>query len=55
MVAMGDLIFSNHHHPHTVRVISQLTANRWAHHHIQPIMESPGISVVVTGEHGFHP
>lgn len=55
MVAMDDVIFSNYYHSHTVSVISQLTTNSGAHHHIQPIIAAPCISVVVPGEHSFHP
>lgn len=55
VVAVDDGVGGHHHHPEAVGVLAQLAPDGRAHDHVQAVVAAAGVSVIVAGEHGFHP
>lgn len=52
---MGDTIGGHDHHPDAVGVLAELAADGRAHDHVQAVMATAGVSVIMAGEDRFHP
>lgn len=54
VVAVDDAVSSHHHHPDAVGVLAKLAADGRAHDHVQAIMATTSVSVVMAGEDRPH-
>lgn len=53
-VAVDDAVSSHHHHPDAVGVLAKLAADGRAHNHVQTIVATTCISVVMAREDCLH-
>lgn len=55
VVAMDDIVGGHHHHPEAVGVLAELAADGRAHDHVQAVVTTAGVSVIMAGEDCFYP